>query len=282
MALFRDFPEMGETRREGDAGTRGWGRRGDGGDGEDGEGREDREGVWAGLVPTQRKIETHYPLPITHYPLPHPKSKIQNPKSKMYCAGCASKVSSTVLTQTLARLKADFPDIPTWPHHDNIYAGLDAPDDAAIIRVPPGKLAVHTVDHFRAMLDDPYVFGQICVNHCLSDLFAMGAAPHSVLAIATLPYAADAKQTETLYQLLSGTYQALTQSKTFLVGGHTTEGSELALGFSCNGWVDPDQILRKGGMQPGQALILTQPIGTGTLFAADMKKAAKGRWIEAA
>ncbi|MEM8807549.1 MAG: selenide, water dikinase SelD [Cyanobacteria bacterium P01_G01_bin.38] len=260
MALFNEFPEMG-AGEQGSRGSRG--SRGE---------RVRKRGIQASNPKSSPPPSSSLsPLPTTHYPPPTPP-----------CAGCASKVSSTVLTQTLARLKADFPDILTWPHHDNIYAGLDAPDDAAIIRVPPGKLAVHTVDHFRAMIDDPYVFGQICVNHCLSDLFAMGAAPHSVLAIATLPYATDAKQTETLYQLLSGTYQALTQSKTFLVGGHTTEGPELALGFSCNGWVDPDQILRKGGMQPGQALILTQPIGTGTLFAADMQKAAKGRWIEAA
>ncbi|MEO0456343.1 MAG: selenide, water dikinase SelD [Cyanobacteria bacterium P01_A01_bin.114] len=255
MALFRDFPEMG--------------------------GKVEGRGNWVEGKRTQPNT-THYPLPTHHYPPPSTHHPLPTTLYPPPCAGCASKVSSAVLTETLARLQADFPDVSTWPHHENIYAGLDAPDDAAIIRVPPGKLAVHTVDQFRAMLDDPYVFAQICVNHCLSDLFAMGATPHSVLAIATLPYATDSKQAETLYQLLSGAYQALTHSKTFLVGGHTTEGPELALGFSCNGWADPGQILRKGGMQPGQALILTQPIGTGTLFAADMQKAAKGRWIEAA
>jgi selenide,water dikinase len=204
------------------------------------------------------------------------------PRPLHHCAGCAAKVSSQTLRQTLQRLQSDFPDVAAWPEQDRIIMGLNAPDDAAVIRMPPGKLAVHTVDYFPALLDDPFLFGQIGVNHCLSDLFAMGAIPHNVLALVTLPYATETKQAETLYHLLSGVYQALAQSRTFLVGGHTTEGPELSLGFACNGWIKTDQILRKNGLRPGQSLILTQPLGTGTLFAADMHHAAKGRWIETA
>ncbi|MEO1589777.1 MAG: selenide, water dikinase SelD [Cyanobacteria bacterium J06632_22] len=206
------------------------------------------------------------------------KSHHSTPPPTAYCAGCASKVGPNVLTTALSRL----PQPTDWPGRDNIYAGLDAPDDAAIIRVPPGKLAVQTVDQFRALLDDPYVFGQLTVNHCLSDIFAMGGTAQTVMALVTLPYATDPLQAETLYQLLSGAQAALADSKTFLVGGHTTEGPDLSLGFAASGWVDPDQILRKRGLQPSQSLILTKPVGTGTLFAADMQRAAKGRWIDAA
>ncbi|MGI8933248.1 MAG: selenide, water dikinase SelD, partial [Phormidesmis sp.] len=181
-----------------------------------------------------------------------------------------------------SRVRAESISSADWPDYNNIYTGLDSPDDAAIVRVPPGKLSVHTVDQFRALVDDPFIFGQICVNHCLSDLFAMGATSSNVLALATIPYGTDAKQEETLYQLLSGASLALADAKTFLVGGHTTEGPDLSLGFACNGWIDPDQVWRKGGMVPGQSLILTKALGTGSLFAADMQRQAKGRWIEAA
>ncbi len=212
--------------------------------------------------------------------LPSPIS--ERSQSYIPCAGCGSKVGNQTLTRALSRVRAESISSADWPDYNNIYTGLDSPDDAAIVRVPPGKLSVHTVDQFRALVDDPFIFGQICVNHCLSDLFAMGATSSNVLALATIPYGTDAKQEETLYQLLSGASLALADAKTFLVGGHTTEGPDLSLGFACNGWIDPDQVWRKGGMVPGQSLILTKALGTGSLFAADMQRQAKGRWIEAA
>nr|WP_309224546.1 selenide, water dikinase SelD [Halomicronema sp. CCY15110] len=203
----------------------------------------------------------------------------------MYCAGCGSKVGSDVLQRALARLP-----IPPSPLEkggnegaaDHVLVGLTSPDDAAVVRVPPGQLMVHTVDFFNALVNDPFVFGQIVVKHCLNDLYAMGAEPQTVLAIATLPHATPDKQTETLFHLLSGVQKALMATPASLVGGHTTEGEELALGLACNGLVEETAILHKGGMQPGDTLILTQPLGTGTLFAADMQKKAKGRWIETA
>ncbi|MGB3787276.1 MAG: selenide, water dikinase SelD, partial [Phormidesmis sp.] len=203
-------------------------------------------------------------------------------ENTMHCAGCGSKVGNQTLSRALSRVRTEAADSADWPNRNNIYTGLDKPDDAAIVQVPAGKLAVHTVDQFSALVDDPFIFGQICVNHCLSDLFAMGATSHNVLAIASIPYGNSNKQEEILYQLLSGAMLALTDAKTFLVGGHTTEGAELSLGFACNGWIDPEQIWKKSGLQPGDALIVTKALGTGTLFAADAQLKAKGRWIEAA
>ena len=201
------------------------------------------------------------------------------PIPTMYCAGCGSKVGSEVLTRTLQRLQTEgFQN--AWSTSEAVLVGLSAPDDAAVVQVPPGKLMVHTVDFFRALVDDPFVFGQIVVKHCLNDLYAMGALPQSVLAIATLPHASVDKQVETLFHLLAGVQKALAYGGVPLVGGHTTEGTELALGLACNGLLEPCNMLRKQGMQVGDALILTQPLGTGTLFAADMRRAAKGRWIE--
>lgn len=201
-------------------------------------------------------------------------------QTQPHCAGCGSKVGSSVLKRALSRARADFPAMKTWANP--IKVGLDPPDDAAVVAIPAGKLAVQTVDQFRAIVDDPYIFAQICVNHCLSDLFAMGATPQTVLALATLPYGTDRVQAETLYQLMAGTYRALAPSQTWLVGGHTTEGPDLSLGFACNGWVAADDLFTKQNLRPGLSLILTKPLGTGVLFAADMQRAAKGRWIEAA
>ncbi len=192
----------------------------------------------------------------------------------MRCGGCGAKVGSVVLSRVLARLKHT-------PRND-ILVGLDTPDDAAVITVPPGKVSVQTVDFFRALVNDPYVFGQIAANHALNDIYAMGAQPHSALAIAVVPYAAEHIIEEQLFQLLSGAVAVFERDSVALAGGHSAEGAELALGFSVQGFADAPKLLRKGGMQPGDQLILTKPLGTGTLFAAEMRGAAQGRWIESA
>ncbi|XLQ12511.1 MAG: selenide, water dikinase SelD [cyanobacterium endosymbiont of Epithemia adnata isolate EadnSB Bon19] len=195
-----------------------------------------------------------------------------NAKNLIPCAGCGSKVGYSILEKVLNRLEIK--------QNNDILVGLNNPDDAAIIILKNQNLLVQTIDFFPSIINDPFIFGQITSNHCLSDIFAMGATPHSVLAIATLPYGLENKLEESLYQLLSGVIKILNQSQVVLIGGHTIESSELALGLSCNGFISSNNLLKKSGMNSGDQLILTKGIGTGTLFAADMNYQAKGRWID--
>lgn len=192
----------------------------------------------------------------------------------MRCGGCGAKVGATVLSRALGHIAP--------AERGDVLVGLDAPDDAAVVDTGGPRLSVHTVDYFRAIIDDPYRFGMIAANHALGDIYAMGAEPQTALAIATVPYGLEAKVEADLSDMMQGANEILRDAGCALVGGHTSEGAELSLGFAVNGLADRDAFLRKAGLLPGDALILTKPIGTGTLLAADMRGLAKSRWVMAA
>src|SRR6266436_1679884 len=192
----------------------------------------------------------------------------------MRCGGCGAKVGATVLAHALA-------GVQPAPRAD-VVVGLDAPDDAALVDVGGEKLSLQTVDYFRAIVDDPYTLGKIAANHALGDVYAMGGEAQTALAIATVPYGLEGKVEADLVAMLCGANEVLRAAGCALVGGHTSEGAELALGFAVNGLVPAAAALRKGGLKPGDGLILSKPLGTGTLLAADMRGKAKARWVMAA
>jgi selenide,water dikinase len=192
----------------------------------------------------------------------------------MRCGGCGAKIGSELLTRVLRRLQPE--------SRPDVLVGLDPADDAAVVTLSGNQLLVQSVDFFRAFIDDPYLFGRIAANHCLGDLYAMGAAPHTALAIVTLPHGTEAKVEADLYQLLAGAAETLKEAGAALIGGHTGEGAELAFGLTVNGTAVPDRLWRKSGLKTGDALILTKPLGTGALFAADMRGKARGAWIDGA
>ncbi|HET6309185.1 MAG TPA: selenide, water dikinase SelD [Rhodopila sp.] len=194
-----------------------------------------------------------------------------DPDAPMRCGGCGAKVSAEVLAGALASLPVTQSPGP-----------LATLDDAAVLKPPQGKLLVHSVDHFRAFLDDPFVFGQIAAAHALSDLYAMGAEPWTALAIASVPYAPSAKMRADLSAMLQGATEILRADNCALVGGHSAEAAEAALGFAVTGVVDPNRILRKAGLRVGDRLILTKPLGTGIVLAGHMRGHVRAQWLTAA
>jgi selenide, water dikinase len=191
----------------------------------------------------------------------------------MRCGGCAAKVGPEPLAVALSRL----PPAPANPH---VMIGLDAPDDAALIRWGRTADMVQTVDQFRAFVDDAYLFGRIAANHALNDIYAMGAVPHHALALATTPHRSSAKVADELFQLLAGARATLDAAACSLVGGHSSEGEALALGLSVSGRLLGPPVLKRGG-KPGDSLVLTKALGSGIIFAADMRASATASTVEA-
>ncbi len=199
---------------------------------------------------------------------------VVDPADSMRCGGCGAKVGAEVLAGALAALprsgSGDLPD------------ALDARDDAAVMRPPSGRLLVQSVDHFRAFLDDPFVFGQVAAAHALSDIHAMGARPWTALAIASVPYASGAKMRDELTAMLLGATEILHADGCTLVGGHSAEAAEAALGFAVTGLAEPGRVLRKAGLRAGDYLILSKPLGTGVVLAGHMRGLTRASWLLAA
>jgi selenide,water dikinase len=190
---------------------------------------------------------------------------------EMACGGCAAKLGASSLERALARVGAPPPD-------ESVLLGLESPDDAAALRMPGGDVLLATVDAFRAFCDDPWLVGRVAAVNAVSDVLAKGATPRHALALVTLPEEPDARAEETLYQTLAGVRAALDPLGVTLVGGHTTVGPELFVGLSITGEA-PDGVIALAGARPGDRLLLTKPLGTGVLLAADMQGRAAGAWV---
>lgn len=200
---------------------------------------------------------------------------------KMRCGGCGSKVSSDVLGGVLKEL-----DTGTDPRM--VVGALDGEDASVHLMDPalygePGKVVeVQTVDHFKSFIDDPYLFGRVAALHSVSDIFAMNARPFSALAVATVPYARGPIQQDLLRETLAGACRELRALGVVLSGGHTTEGSELALGLAVTGHGERHRLFRKGALRMGDQLVLTKPLGTGAILAAWMRGKCGFEWLNGA
>jgi selenide,water dikinase len=202
----------------------------------------------------------------------------------MRCLGCAAKVPADILSRVMRRLNTSVGTQGKKPgDRTDILIGLEHGDDAAVVAVDPRAWAsVHTIDFLRSMVDDPYLLGMIAANHALSDCYAMGAEPRTALAVAVVPFGLSEKVEDTLLQMMSGSIKVLHDSSCVLIGGHTTEGPDLSLGFAITGAVAyPEGAMRKGNLGDGQVLVLTKALGTGVVLAAHMRSKARGRWVSA-
>ncbi|MDB9314719.1 selenide, water dikinase SelD [Spirulina sp. CS-785/01] len=136
--------------------------------------------------------------------------------------------------------------------------------------------------YLHNFLNDPYKFGQIAVNESFNPLWAIGATPQTVLTSIILPYSSPSPLETLLRQVLVGVCHQLQATHTTLLGGHSTQGENLALSVLCHSKIVGEHSLEKPRLQAGQSLILTQALGTGTLFTADRHAQAKGRWVHQA
>ena len=172
--------------------------------------------------------------------------------------GCAAKIAAGTLKDLLSSLPRQ--------QHENLLVGNDFLDDAAVWRINDDTLAVQTLDFFTPILDDPYDFGAVAAANALSDVFAMGATPSTALTI--LAYPLDTLPLEILQQLMAGATDTINQAGALLVGGHSIDDDTLKLGFSVSGFCKPEKLWANRHARPGDVLILSKALGTGTLTGA--------------
>ena len=187
---------------------------------------------------------------------------------KPLCGGCGAKVGAGPLDRALANL----------PQETRTDVDVGAGDDAAVLSFGNARQVI-TTDHLRAFWDDPYVFGQIAALHAMGDVWAMGAEPQAALVQLTLPPLSEALEERWLVEVMEAAREIFAAEGAAIVGGHTTRGAELTLGFTVTGLL-ANRPLSLGGANVGDALVLTRSIGSGTLLAALMAGDADGRDIE--
>ena len=140
--------------------------------------------------------------------------------------------------------------------------GFDTSDDACVFRITDQIAAIHTVDFFTPIVDDPYEFGQIAAANALSDVYAMGGTPAVAMNLLCVP---NCLSKETIRQILKGGHDKAVEAGCTIAGGHTIQDPEPIYGLCVTGYVHPDKILKNVGAKPGDLLVLTKPVGTGVL-----------------
>jgi selenide,water dikinase len=186
------------------------------------------------------------------------------------CGGCAAKYSAALLEDLVAGLAVDA--------DPNLLVGLAPADDAAVYRLDDERALVFTVDFFPPLVDDPALFGRIAATNALNDVFAMAGTPLLALSIAAFP---EELATHLVSAVFSGADEAVRAAGAILAGGHTIRDAEPKYGLAVVGTVHPDGVWVKSGAQPGDAVFLTKPLGTGLVLATKEESAVleAARWM---
>ncbi|MFC4103666.1 selenide, water dikinase SelD [Paenibacillus xanthanilyticus] len=176
--------------------------------------------------------------------------------------GCGCKIGPADLMEVIRSLP------PATPNPD-LLVGLDTSDDAGVYRLNDELALVQTVDFFTPIVDDPYSFGQIAAANAISDIYAMGGKPLTVLNIVAFPISTLDKSI--LADILRGAGDKVREAGATLVGGHSIDDKEPKFGMAVTGLIHPGQVKTNAGAQPGDKLILTKPIGVGILMTSIKK-----------
>src|SRR6185295_8682460 len=187
-------------------------------------------------------------------------------------AGCGCKLSAADLRPIVAALPR-----PTDPR---VLVGTDLADDAGVVKLTESLAIVQTVDFFTPIVDDPYAFGRIAATNALSDVYAMGATPVSALNLVAYPL--ETLGPDVLREILRGGGDAVAAAGAAIVGGHSIDDPEPKYGLAVTGVVAPDAILTTAGGRAGDALVLTKPLGAGTVATALKRGLASPELVERA
>lgn len=178
--------------------------------------------------------------------------------------GCGCKLAPSVLRQLLSEL-------PPSPSFERLLVGTDTGDDAAVFALDGGTCVISTTDFFMPIVDDPHDFGRIAATNALSDVYAMGGKP--IMAVAVLGMPLGRISTGTVREILKGGAFACAQAGIPVAGGHSIDCAELVYGLAVTGICRREDIRRNADARPGDALILTKPLGVGIYSAAFRKEA---------
>jgi len=179
-------------------------------------------------------------------------------------AGCACKIPQFELSAILSKLPAG-----TDP---NLLVGNAESDDAAVYRIPGGHAVVQTIDFFTPVVDDPRLFGRIAATNALSDVYAMRGRP--VLALAVVAFPMKVLPREMLEEIMAGGAEKVAEAGAVIGGGHSIDHDIPLYGLSVTGVVEESRVTRNAGARPGDALVLTKPLGVGVTIRAGRSDSA--------